>query len=132
MAVSVKVKKSAQSATAMMVDRIIELRAQVEAVSPAQKELDKLVKELRAKAMEQDPDQVVSFDGNKGTVVFGEAAKTRVLTDMAGAKKKLGNDLFMEVAKITLGDLDKYLSADELAPLIEESRGVRKIDFMVK
>ena len=134
MAVKLQAKKAktAKSATAIIVDRIVELRKQIAEVAPLQKELDNLTKDLRTQAMEQDPDQVVSFEGTDHMVVFGEAAHTRSLTDVIGAKKALGNDTFFEIAKVTLGDLDKYLTAEELAPLIEEGRGARKIDVVEK
>lgn len=132
MAVTLKVKKSPKTMTEMTVDRVIELKHKLDAVAAEQKEYDKLVKELRTEAMEVDPDQVVSFEGTKGTVVFGEASRQRVLADMAGVKKALGNELFMSIAKVTLGDLDKYLSTEESAPLVEQGRGPRKIDIVEK
>src|SRR5512141_1914065 len=123
MAVTLKVKKSPKTMTEMTVDRVIELKHKLDAVAAEQTEYDKRVKELRTEAMEVDPDQVVSCEGTKGTVVFGEASRQRVLADMAGVKKALGNELFMSIAKVTLGDLDKYLSTEESAPLVEQGRG---------
>jgi len=127
-----KTKAKAKSATAVAVDRIMELKKLIDATAPAAKEMAKLVADLRAQAMTQDDDQVVSYEGDTGTVVFGESAKTRELTDLKAAKKALGNDVFFEVATITLGDLDKYLTPAELAPLIKEGRGGRKISVLPK
>ena len=132
MAVKTKAKTTAKSATAVTVDRIVELNKMIAAVAPAVKELDKLTKGLREQAMAKDPDQVVTFEGTDSTVVFGEAAHTRLLVDLVGAKKALGNDVFFEVAKVTLGDLDKYLTPAELEPLIAETRGGRKMDIVSK
>jgi len=132
MAVILKKKVSPKNATAMVVDRIVALRKEIEAISPQQKEYDKLVKDLRTQAMEQDPDQIVAFEGTDVNLIFGEAAHTRAVKDMLAAKKALGNEVFFKVAKITLGDLDKYLTPEELGELVEEGRGARKIDFVEK
>lgn len=128
----VKVKASVKDASTIVVDRVVELRKQIDAMKPVSDEYNKLVKQLREQAMEKDPEQVVSFEGSDTTIVFGEAAKTRELTDIPGAKKALGTEVFNKVATITLGDLDKYLTPEELAPLIKEGRGARKIDFVAK
>lgn len=130
--VKVKAKQAAKTASQIIVDRIVELKKRIDSVAEDQKEFAKLTGELRAQAMEKDPDQVVSFEGTEKTIVFGEAAVTRELVDVEGAKKKLGNDTFFEIAKITLGDLDKYLTPEELAPLVKKGRGSRKIDFLDK
>ena len=136
MAVKLKVKsekKVAKSKTAIIVDRIVELKKVVDAMMKDEgKELAQLTAQLREQAMAQDPDQVVSFSGTNSTVLFGEAARTRALVDLVGAKKALGNDTFFEVAKVNLGDLDKYLTAEEIAPLIENTRGARKMDLVSK
>jgi hypothetical protein len=135
MAVTLKVKAKVEkkSPTAIIVDRIVELKKQIDALAPVAKEYDALVKNLRGQAMEQDPKQVVSFEGTDHTVVFSEAGKTRTIIDMKEVKKALGNEVFFEVAKVTLGDIDKYLSDDDKASLIkEEQDGPRKISFVEK
>jgi hypothetical protein len=134
MAVTLKVKTKAapKSATAQTVDRIIELKKQIDALAPITKEFDKLTKGLREQAMEQDPTQPVVFEGTDHAVVFSEASKVRKLGDMKLVKKALGNDTFFEVAKVTLGDCDKYLTPEELALLVTIENGPRKIDFIEK
>jgi|OpeIllAssembly_1097287.scaffolds.fasta_scaffold121730_3 hypothetical protein len=134
MAVSLKVKTKAapKSATAMTVDRIIELKKQIDALAPITKEYDKLTKGLREQAMEQDPSQPVVFEGTDYSVVFSEATKVRKIDNMMGLKKALGNEVFWEVAKITLTDVDKYLTPNESAEFITIENGARKIDIIEK
>jgi glutamate-1-semialdehyde aminotransferase len=128
----VKTKTAPKSATVAVVDRIVELKKAIDAIAPLQKEFKKLTDDLRAQAMEQDPAHPVVFDGTDHSVLFTEAAKVRKLTDMQAVRKALGNDIFFEVAKVTLTDIDKYLSPEESAQLCTVESGPRKIDIVEK
>lgn len=134
MALSVKVKQKpkAKSATATMVDRIVELKRQMDAVAPLAKEYKTLTDDLRKQAMEQDPSQVVTFEGTDHIVVFSEASNVRKLGDMEQVKKALGKEIFFKVAKVTLTDIDKYLTPEESAELVTVESGPRKIDVVEK
>ena len=130
--VKVKAKPAIKSATEMTVDRIVELKKAIDAVASLAKEYSKLTTQLREQAMQQDPSQVVSFEGTTHTVVFSEASKVRKLGDMKEIKKALGNEVFFEVAKVTLGDMDKYLTPEEINNLVTVEDGPRKIDVVEK
>ena len=130
--IKTKTKVKAKSHTALIVDRIVELKKIIDAVSPASKEFAKLTTELRTQAMEQDPAEKVVFEGSDHNIVFSEASKVRKLGDMKEVKKALGNEIFFEVAKVTLGDIDKYLTVEEVAELVTVESGPRKIDIVEK
>jgi len=130
--IKTKTKVKAKSHTALIVDRIVELKKIIDAVSPASKEFAKLTGELRAQAMEQNPKETVVFEGSDYNVVFSEASTVRKLGDMKEVKKALGNEIFFEVAKVTLGDIDKYLTPNEVIPLVTVESGPRKIDIVEK
>jgi hypothetical protein len=134
MAVTLKTKSktAVKSATAIAVDRLVELRKLIDAVTPAQKEYDKISKELRAQAMEQDPTEPVVFEGTDHNVIFSEATKVRKIDNMLGIKKALGNEVFWDVAKVTLTDIDKYLTPNESAEFITIENGARKIEIVEK
>lgn len=72
--------------------------------------------------------------GAKYQVRVGRRAQLRNITNMAMVEKKLGKELFRKVLKITLTDLDKYVTADEQKRLgmTETVDGDRKIKIEPK
>ena len=58
---------------------------------------------------------------------IGKRGKSRSIKDMALAKKELGDKLFMQLATVKLGDLDKYLTPPQLAVVLEEKRTAHSV-----
>ena len=58
---------------------------------------------------------------------IGKRGKSRSIKDMALAKKALGDKLFMQLATVKLGDLDKYLTPPQLAVVLEEKRTAHSV-----
>lgn len=59
----------------------------------------------------------------------GARGTSRAIKNLALIKKFLGDATFMELASVKLGDLDKYLNPQQLAMVLETSRGARAIKF---
>lgn len=68
--------------------------------------LSEIKKTLQAKADEKaKPDEATEFEGTEVTIKFGEKANSTTLTDLPLAKKLMGTETFLKVAKIGVGDL---------------------------
>ena len=65
-----------------------------------------------------------------GTIFRADAGKkgnSRSIKDMALVKKFMGQDTFMKVATVKLGDIDKYLTGDQREQVTETSRTSRTV-----
>lgn len=119
----------------MAVERIAEIDAMIAnfGLNKLTEERGKLEEKLRASIVNAPADQSVTIEGMEHDVVFSEKFVQRKITDMAKVRKALGAETFMEVAKVTLGDLDKYLSEKEREPLLEVTRsGARRMKVVEK
>jgi hypothetical protein len=119
--------KIAKMSVAQLVEQAATLKTIVDAGTAAKKKYDALI----AKLAEQLPanlgeDAEHTFDGETHKIVFGAKSKTREIVDLGGVRALLGDELFMQLAKINLTDLDKYLAEAEQADLVKESRGNRR------
>lgn len=117
------------------IDRLAELLKWQEGIKAdaRTKELADLVKTLKAEVpADLDPDADYVFEGEKHRYVFGAASKDRYVADMEAVKAAFGEKVFMELVKVNLTDLDKYLTPDQLADLIAYSRGSRKASMLTK
>ena len=53
--------------------------------------------------------------------------------DFAAVLKKLGEKTFLEIAKVNIGDLETYLSGEELEKILtRERKGTRKLKWIPK
>jgi hypothetical protein len=138
-----KPKTEALSGLAVLIDEVGALS--VDAL-PKLLKIKKLQEELKAylakvKVLNGMIDAIESYDADvefteKGElfeVSAGPRAKNREIPDAAALKaikKKLGDDTFFNIAKVTLGDLDKYISEAEQSKLgvVKKTRGTRKIE----
>lgn len=67
------------------------------------------------------------FKTDFGTITFSPTASVTKITDKAKMIELLGDEVFAKVATVTLGDLGKYLSANELEQITEKIDGSRKL-----
>lgn len=72
-------------------------------------------------------DEKVERKGAAFFATVGVRGTSREVTDLAKARKLLGDKVFMECATVKLGDLDKYLTPPELAQVIKSTRGSRSL-----
>lgn len=118
--------------TEMMVDvdELARLMEEMEEHKPKLKKIDELKKKLQSIAAEQDPKEEVVMVGVERVVTFTAAGESRVITkksDLIGnLKAKIGYPALLELLKINLTDVDKYLSPDEQKAFIGKEEGSRK------
>lgn len=103
------------------VDQITKLRAELEANALAQsdkiKELNALEGKLKEVAKTLPAEVAGTFIGTKTVFVVSEKQMNRTITDIKDVRKAMGDEVFMECAKITLTDIDKYLTKEQVAKL---------------
>ncbi len=105
------------------VDRLAEIEATLKTLDPLVKEANEIKAELRGIADTNTPsDEPCSFSGTKFLYSLDPKTNERTVIDMEGVKNKLGKDLFFQIAKIGLADIDKYLSESERAKFIKIER----------
>lgn len=102
-----------------IVEEMATLKMLIDEFTPIEKRYDKLKKELQEKI----PDDASSFEtynfmGISHIVVFSERPLVRTITDVNKVRDKLGEELFMQIVKVGLTELDKYLSEEEQADVV--------------
>lgn len=124
-----KPKSAVEAETTEIVERLAEIAKAIEGY----KALDKEYKELREKLMARFPleskvSEEVVFKGDKHKVVFSPAAVERKVVNKTLLIEKLTPTVFVNIAEVKLGDIDKYLSAEEQKGIIEANQtGSRKM-----
>ena len=97
-----------------------ELKANDAEMKKKRDKVSDLKKSLIAHCNENlDAEEILELRTKWGDVKVGKRSTSRTITDMVLAVKLIGKDTFMRIAKISLGDLDKYLNPEELAQVIE-------------
>lgn len=111
------------------VERLIELKMQIDAIKAQVDEYEKLRKELSGlsdtigAANEQ-----VTFEVENGVVSFSAKTFERKVTNMEKVFAHLGQENFLKVASVALKDIDKYLSPNEQTDCVSKDlTGARKI-----
>ena len=77
-----------------------------------------------------NPDEPIEFYGTQYRLECGPKGKSRELTDLKGFADKIGMDAFWQIAKVNLGDVDKYLSQNEQAEFVKTERTSRGIKLI--
>lgn len=124
----------AKSDLDVKVERLIELKVQIDAIKAQVDEYEKLRKELSGlsdtigAANEQ-----VTFEVENGVVSFSAKTFERKVTDMPKVFAHLGQDNFLKVASVALKDIDKYLNVNEQTDCVtKDLTGARKISVSPK
>ena len=101
-------------------------QAKLEPYTIKSKQVGELINAITA----YDADAEFVEKGLKYQAVVGKKKKEREILDMRAVRKKLGDKTFFEVAKVTLADIDKYLTeAEQLKNgLIKVERTTRKFE----
>lgn len=115
-----------------MVDELAQISAEIEAVKPKLKRYEELKQTLQSVADAKfDQELPAVLKGEIGVAEYSAKGNSRSIKDMNEAigalKAKLGYDKLIELIKINLGDLDKYLTKEETAPLIQTGKGSRSL-----
>lgn len=77
---------------------------------------------LKARLMRDfRPDCLIEIRGSKWTLTIGPATKVaRQITSILAVFKMLGQKTFMKLAKISLGDLQRYLTPEQLDAVLTQ------------
>jgi hypothetical protein len=129
--VAPEVVSKAKSQTTIMVEELISIQAQLDAI--AANKLIKRAEEIK-KALQQvmkdsgaDEAQPYVFKAPTGTVEFGPCSNTTEVVDKPLMIKLLGTDTFMKIAKVGVTDLKTYLSGSEIEQCTTKTSGSRSI-----
>ena len=60
----------------------------------------------------------------------GKRGTKRSIKDMAAVKKTMGNELFLQLATVTLSNMDKYCTPPQLAELLDTERTGRTLKVL--
>lgn len=118
----------------MEIDELVLLTKEMEEQKPKLKRMEDLRKKLQSVADESEPtgSLPVALTGTVGAVVFQPKSTLRTIKDMNGMvgllKSKLGYETLLTMLSITLGNVDKYLSASESEPFIGTKQGSRTLE----
>lgn len=91
------------------------------------KRMDELKKRLQSIANEQNLNEAVTLTGTEGTVTFSPCREETVITDRDMMIKKLTPKVFVEIGKVNLGDIKKYLTEGEIQTFTEKQYGARSL-----
>jgi hypothetical protein len=128
-----KPKTSLSKADKEAVDRLVTLELQLAETKPLEKERDNLKKVRSAKADELfEPEEQAVLKGFTGVVQYSPCNEKRCIEDMDGVLKllreKLGYEGLISLLKISLADVDKYLSEAEAKPFLSKKPGSRSLN----
>lgn len=102
----------AEATMAALVDEMAALLPKVSEAKAVLKQFDDRRKKLQALAVEKmaNPEMPYTIQGTKAVATFSAQASQRIITDMAKVAELMGTETFLKVAKVTVTDIDKYLS----------------------
>jgi len=111
-----------------LVDEFETLSAKADKWKKDQKaDMDRLSEVKKILGVEADEgckpeDEGLNLFGTNIELQFGQKANSTEITDLALAKKLLGNETFLKIASIGIGDLKAYLTPEELAQCTKTER----------
>jgi hypothetical protein len=98
------------------------LKRKLENLAPLQEQVAQMEKSLISAADEVvDAGTPVTLTGNTYVVALSAQGKKNVIKNMDLAVEMLGEDLFLKLAKITMKDLQAYLTPDQLEQVVSSS-----------
>lgn len=109
--------------------QIKKLQDQLKPVNAKEAEL---VGQIEAHYAAKGDDEEFVAEGSNGYIEFGKKGSERKITDMKHVRKVMGDKVFFELAKMNLGDVDKYLTQAERDKCIETSRTARSRTYKKK
>lgn len=114
-----------------LVDRYGSLEDQVNAMklNPVFTHFDETAKQLMARLAEYEPLVEISITGKHWLLEAGACGKNaRKLKEDAIPKlrKMLGDETFAKLAKVNIGDVEKYCTPDQVAQVINDDVGYSK------
>ena len=133
-----KQKQKVTSLIEAQVDKLYGLDADISALekklSPLTKEFGTIRGEL-AVVVDADtkPEDRKVLTGTHADLEFGVQPDVVVNINLAKVRELLGDKVFMQIAKVGVGDLEKYLTEAEVGQCVtRERKGTRKIKWIPK
>lgn len=110
-----------------LIDALVQVTSEITAlgIKPLLDQQEQLKKTLKSLTDAFPPDQEAVLEGTIGEAIFSACRSETVIVDKAGLIKKLGQQVFNEVAVVKLEDVKKYLSEIEMDKFIEKKPGSR-------
>lgn len=149
--VAVVLKKKQQPAFEPVIAAKSELELQLDLVGSQMPEVAKIkkqIKDLQAKLkpftdeaaklqklvddLDMDDDDKDIVNGDRYRAEIGPKGQSRSVKDLNKAKEFLGSELFMQLATITLKNLDDYLTPPQKEEVIEVGRSSRSLKIEKK
>lgn len=127
-------KPQTEVRVAEIIDAMGVLAAEIKPLEKKKKEYEELRKELVALTMAQaEPQAEEVLAGDQFQVAIGAASMKREVAANSVVYKVVGHETFMALAKISLGDIDKYVTEDLKAKIVTSvPAGPRKVTVMPK
>lgn len=114
-----------------LVDIIIETNIEIQkAKDPGKKQASAKKELLDIVEGEYAETEEIIVSGDKGRVKFGECSLTRKLIDVRKAHELLGDEVFYQLASISLSNIDDYLTPAQRAKILEEAYGSRRMSIL--
>lgn len=122
------------SAHKALIDELGEMTADYQAAKKFIKAYEEKAKKLKETLDAKAPaDQAFAELGEDYLAEFTPKARQRVVTDMNAVRQHLGHATFMQLVQIRMGDLDKYLTPDEMQTCVATLQdGSRSVQFLKK
>lgn len=106
-----------------LIDQLGAMEAEVEEAKKLIKQWDAKVKKLReAYNAVGDAEDVLIERGAMFEAELGPRSKSRSVSDIQRVYELMGHDTFLKLASVKLTDIDKYLTPDESAEVLEHSQ----------
>lgn len=122
---------SAELVTAELVDEFAKLSGKLakkqDKIAPLVKAVAAMEKGILAAVDEVlDPSQPVNLVGDENELQVGAQGQRTSITNMALAVDLLGEELFLKLAKITMKDLQAYLTPEQLEQVTEKKYATKR------
>lgn len=127
-------KKLAVTDQQLKVDELIQIETflQEHEIDLMMKRREEIRKVLQSIANESDPSEDVQLDGTLGHALFAKASQVVSIVDKEGIIEAITPEIFMQLAKVTVTDLKKYLSEIELDKYTKKTMGSRVFKGVTK
>jgi len=108
------------------------INAKIKKLQEELKPYNDAVKRLKAKIdeLEGDPDEELVELGTVYKLEIGKKGTSRHIKDIKKVQELMGDDLFYQVCKVNLKDIDAYLTLPQREEVIEEERTSRSFKIV--
>lgn len=103
------------------------IKAKEDKLKPLKKSLGKLeVNILTAVDAVVPPGTAITLEGKTNELLVGAQGQKTIISNLPLAVELLGEDLFLQLAKITIADLQAYLTPDELKKVVKKEYSIKR------